>query len=281
MLETTFGRQFERAIGGPLGFRHFLEQRGPIFVKIGQFLALRPDLIPREYCQELLSLFERVQPFPWAEARQIILEDLNGEPAELFGYFNPNPVAAGSLAQTYFARLRNGAEVAVKVLRPGIELQVARDLRHARRLAKVLEVSGTRLIVSPSEVVKELESWLLQELDLQHELSNLQRFRRLTRRDRVQVVPRPYPALSGRRVLTAEYIRGVHVVGLLVPADEPRQLPSDQVAAGIDKDQFAERLIHSCLTSDFPLQVLSRRRPSRQSSRPAGRKNRLRRLRPM
>ena len=119
MTEAALTTQRRRGIGGPVGFRRFLERRGPTFVKIGQFLALRPDLIPREFSEELMRLFERVPAFPWPEARRIIREDLDGEPAELFGYFDPNPVAAGSLAQIYFARLDNGAEVAVKILRPG------------------------------------------------------------------------------------------------------------------------------------------------------------------
>ena len=167
MTEASLTTQRRRGIGGPVGFRRFLERRGPTFVKIGQFLALRPDLIPREFSEELMRLFKRVPAFPWPEARRIIREDLDGEPAELFGYFDPKPFAAGSLAQIYFARLDDGAEVAVKILRPGARARIARDLRHARRLARLLTMSGSSFILSPQEVLEEIAGWLTQELDLQ------------------------------------------------------------------------------------------------------------------
>lgn len=244
--------RFFSRIEGPAEFRRLLEKRGPIFVKIGQFLALRPDLIPREYCQELMQLFERVRPFPWQEARQIIKEDLAAEPTDLFAYIEPRPLASGSLAQTHFARLKNGAEVAVKILRPDVKEQVERDLRRARRLVRLLELSRTSFILSPRDVLSEVSNWLRQELDLRQELANIQRLRRLTARSRFQSVPRPYPELSGPRVLTARYVRGVHVIDLLSPPGsraEPEPESAEQ--ADIDRDLLAEHLIEACLTQIF------------------------------
>lgn len=252
MTEAALTTQRRRGIGGPVGFRRFLERRGPTFVKIGQFLALRPDLIPREFSEELMRLFERVPAFPWPEARRIIREDLDGEPAELFGYFDPNPVAAGSLAQIYFARLDDGAEVAVKILRPGARARIARDLRHARRLARLLTMSGSSFILSPQEVLEEIAGWLTQELDLQRELSNIGRFRRLASQSRFQVAPRPYPRLSSARILTMEYVRGVHVIDLLAARDpHGRPAAARAEAVNIDRDRLAKRLIQSCLTQIF------------------------------
>jgi ubiquinone biosynthesis protein len=250
--DATFLRRLAPGIGDPVAFRQFLERRGPIFVKIGQFLALRPDLIAPEYCEELMRLFERVRPFSWAEARQTMKEDLGAEPAELFAYIDSNPLATGSLAQTYYARLRDGTEVAVKVLRPDIRQQVARDLRHARRLARLLDASGSTFIWSPRDVVEELASWLEQEMDLRRELSNMRRLRRLTAESKFQVVPRSYRHLCGPRVLTTGYVRGVHVIDLLAPRPGSRRpILSDPVDRGVDRDVLAENLILACLTQIF------------------------------
>src|SRR2546427_983275 len=113
---TNSSRSFvERLVHGPAGFRQRLEQLGPVFIKIGQFLALRPDLLPQEYCDELMYLTDRVPVFPWEQAKAILKTELKQEPGEIFAYINPNPVAAGSLAQTHVARLRDGREVAVKI----------------------------------------------------------------------------------------------------------------------------------------------------------------------
>src|ERR1051325_9766917 len=155
----------ERLVGGPVGLRRLLERLGPTFIKIGQFLALRPDLITKEYSDELLKLLDDVEPFPWEEARAIIEQDL-GDPATLFRSINPRATAAGSVAQIHIAELPEGKRVAVKVLRPGITERVRVDLRRARVLARLLRLAHVDLIASPNEVVKELESWLFRELDL-------------------------------------------------------------------------------------------------------------------
>lgn len=248
--EPNPGAPFLARAGGAAEFRRLLERRGPIFVKMGQFLALRPDLIPREYCEELMRLFEEVRPFSWHEARQIIKEDLGGEPAELFAYIDPRPLASGSLAQTHFARLASGEEVAVKVLRPDVRGRVERDLRRARRLVRILELSRSSFILSPREVLSEITDWLMQELDLQQELANIRRLRRLTARSRIQFVPRPYPEFSGPRVLTAQYVRGAHVIDLLAPR-RATDASGPEIDPEVDRNLLAERLIEACLTQIF------------------------------
>ncbi|WP_299717143.1 AarF/ABC1/UbiB kinase family protein [Tardiphaga sp.] len=220
-----------------------------MFVKIGQFLALRPDLIASEYCVELMRLFERVPPFPWSEVRRIIRADLGAEPAELFGYLDPQPLAAGSLAQTHYARLRSGREVVIKILRPDVHRQVARDLRHARRLARLLELSGGSFILDPRATIEELAGWLMQELDFVRELRNIQRLRRLAFDSPLQVIPKPYPQLSGDRVLTMDYVRGVHVIDLL--AAPSRDTSDIEQHDDIDRGLLARDLIEACLTQIF------------------------------
>src|SRR5438128_1720455 len=118
----------DAVVGGPVGFRQWLQRLGPTYVKLGQFLALRPDLVPQEYADELLLLFDRVAPFSWRQARSVLTEDLGTDPANLFALLNPRPIAAGSLAQTHAARLPDGSDVVIKIQRPGIRSRLERDL---------------------------------------------------------------------------------------------------------------------------------------------------------
>jgi ubiquinone biosynthesis protein len=236
----------------PAQFRQFLERRGPIFMKVGQFLAMRPDLLPQEYCDELMKLLDRAPPFPWAEARAILTEDLKRDPNLVFDSIEPEPIAAGSLAQVHRAVTKDGAEVAVKIQRPGIAGIIRRDLRRARFLARLLEQVGVSLVVAPREVVAELSDWLHQELDFHRELANLQRLFGLLADSRIARIPRPYPALCTSRVLVAEYLRGIRFTELLRARSrgtgEAQTAPEHE---GIDYRLLSRNLITSTLQQIF------------------------------
>lgn len=238
-----------RFVGGPTGFRALLERLGPTWVKLGQFLALRPDILPQEYCDELMRLLDALPPFPWPEAEAIIAGDLGGDPEQLFAYVDPTPVAAGSLAQTHRAVTRDGREVAVKVQRPGVRERVMRDLRRVDAIARLLELAQASAVVVPREVAAELRSWMLQELDLRRELRNMQRLHELARDSAAIRIPRPEPDLSGARVLTAEYIHGVPFTTLL--ADLRADAATGRDAHGLDLDLLAENLLDAALTQIF------------------------------
>ena len=232
----------------PQRFRQLLERLGPTFIKIGQFLALRPDLVPQAYCDELMRLLDLVPPSPWPAAKQTIEQELGRSPAELFASINERAFAAGSLAQVHRARLQDGTAVAVKILRPNIEAGIARDLKRARRIAAVLEASRASYIVSPREVVAELEQWLSQEIDLRNELDNMSRLFHRTSPNLPQRIPRPFPEYSSRRVLTAEFIRGVPLSEILRALRSGR---AESVLKGFDRELYAERLLLATLTQMF------------------------------
>jgi len=232
--------------------RRLLEKLGPTFIKLGQFLALRPDIIPQEYCDELMSLFEHAAPFPWEDARRILAEELKEEPEVTFRSIDPVPLAAGSLAQTHFARLHDGTEVAVKILRPGIAERIEQDLSRTRIFARVLELTGFHHVISPTELVEELRIWLMQEIDLDRELANMSRLHRAARESEVERIPRPFPDYSTSRVLTAEYIHGITFAELIAAArPDPKAPLRRRRRFHVDRDQLASNLLRACLGQIF------------------------------
>lgn len=237
---------------GPVWLRRRLESLGPTFVKLGQYLALRPDLIPEAYCDELLELLDQVPPVPWSEAQQVLVADFGAAYDEIFLDVDSTPIASGSIAQVHVGRLRDGTKVALKIRRPGIETRVARDLRKGRMLAGVLQASGMNLVVSPREVIDELSAWMWQEIDFGQELASIVKLHRYAANSSIQKIPRPFPPLCTTRVLTLEYLAGVRVSELmpLVPAGGERAIAALN-ARGIDLDRFAENLLTATLDQVF------------------------------
>lgn len=240
--------------GGPIDpprLRRLLIRLGPMFVKIGQFLALRPDVLPQEYCDELLQLVDQAPAEPWPDIRAILEEQLGAPPEEIFRSFRAKPLAAGSIAQVHLARLHNGDRVVVKIQRPNLEQRVEKDLRRVRWLARALDWSGVSPFTSPDEVVDELTRWLHQELDFTRELHNQQRMFRELKSETIIRVPRAYPDYSTPKVITSEYLPGLtfhRVMTLLKDAG-----PSGVRRLGIDNDVLAEDLIESTLHQIFRL----------------------------
>ena len=156
-----------------------MEALGPTFVRLGQLLSSRPDLLPDDFIREFERLQDQVAPFPSSEARAIIEEELQAPVGELFGTLDEKPVASGSLAQVHYATLPDGAEVVVKVQRPGVESLVLTDLSLLRPLAEYAEGHVPELqMFQPTKVLDELERTIRRELDFVTEASNTARFHR-------------------------------------------------------------------------------------------------------
>ena len=235
----------------PQRLREMLVRLGPIFVKIGQFLALRPDILPQEYCDELMQLVDQSPAEPWEAVRAILERELGEAPERRFRSIRRRPIAAGSIAQVHLARLHNGSTVAVKVQRPELEQRIEKDLRRVRWLARMLDGSGVSPFAAPDELVAELERWLHQELDFTLELRNQQRMYDAVSRDDIIRVPRSYPALSTSRVLTSEYLPGLP---LSVVMRDLRSGEKDRIERRrLDTAILAERLIETALDQIFRL----------------------------
>src|SRR5690606_38230828 len=150
-----------------------LEHLGPIFVKFGQILSTRRDLLPPAVADELAALQDRVAPFAGELARAQVEGALGKPVGESFAALDATALAAASIAQVHAARLHDGSEVVVKVLRPGVHAQVQRDLQLLHAIARVIEKRHPRADkIRPRELIAEVEATLANELDLQHEGAN-------------------------------------------------------------------------------------------------------------
>lgn len=192
--------------------RRALEELGPIFVKFGQMLSTRRDLLPDDVAIELARLQDRVPPFPGMQAR-VIIETTLGQPvSELFAEFDETPYASASIAQVHLARLHDGREVVVKVVRPGIYETIVRDLELLYVVATLAErywSEGRRL--RPREVVAEYEKTIVDELDLLREAANASQLRRNFLLSELLYVPEVYWPLTRRQVMVMERIRGTPI----------------------------------------------------------------------
>ncbi|MCU7944551.1 MAG: ubiquinone biosynthesis regulatory protein kinase UbiB [Candidatus Thiodiazotropha sp. (ex Cardiolucina cf. quadrata)] len=196
----------------PVRIRRTLEDLGPIFVKFGQILSTRRDLLPDDLANELAKLQDRVPPFPGEKARAII-EKAYGRPIdELLEAFDEQPLASASIAQVHTAQLKDGKKVVVKVLRPLIEKTIRRDvdlLYTIARLAEKYWKEGRRL--RPVEVVQEYEKTIFDELDLMREAANASQLRRNFINSDALYVPEVYWDLTRQNVLVMERISGTPV----------------------------------------------------------------------
>ena len=209
----TVGRRFDESRGARL--RQALERLGPIFVKFGQVLSTRRDLLPSDLADELARLQDRVPPFAAALARTEVERALGRPVPEVFEHFEAEPVASASIAQVHFARMHGGREVAVKVLRPGMLEVIERDLALLHTLARWVErlsVDGRRL--RPREVVAEFDTYLHDELDLVREAANAAQLRRNMQGLDLVLVPEMVWELCTPSVIVMERMKGVPIAQL-------------------------------------------------------------------
>ena len=197
------------AEGTPERLAKALEELGPTFVKLGQILSTRPDLLPESYTRALRRLQSNVAPQPADAIIGTIESELGSSIDELFASFERESLAAGSVAQVHRARLHDGTEVVVKVIRPGIRRTVDADIDILYLLAALVSKLPEARAFNPRGVAQEMDRAIHRELDLAHERVNIERFRENFEEVDWVIVPRPYPELSSRSVLTMDYVDGV------------------------------------------------------------------------
>ena len=218
-----------------------LEELGPVFVKFGQILSTRRDLLPDDMADSLKTLQDRVPPFPSDVARNIIEKSLGAPVSELFKEFSADPLASASVAQVHAATLLNGQEVVVKVLRPGIEKVIHQDLALMYLMANLLEkywTEGKRL--HPVDVVADYDSTIHDELDLQREAANASQLRRNFDNSPLIYIPFIDWDYTRKSVMVMERIHGIPIAD--VPALK---------AAGVNLKVLAEKGVEIFFTQVF------------------------------
>ena len=243
-VAKAFDRMFFwRDISAPRGvrLRKALEDLGPIFVKFGQVLSTRRDLMPPDIAEELALLQDRVPPFDSDLAIAQITRSLGAHPNDLFASFTREPVASASIAQVHFAVLKDGTEVAVKVLRPGMKKSIDEDVALMHIAASWVErlwADGKRL--KPREVVAEFDKYLHDELDLMREAANGSQLRRNFAHSELLAVPEMHWDYCSDSVIVMERMQGV-------PISQTEKL----IAAGIDMKKLSRDGVEIFFTQVF------------------------------
>lgn len=212
------GKRFSRRKKGPtergnaaVRLRSALEQLGATFIKLGQLLSTRADLVPPQYVAELSHLQDDVPPFPTDEAIAMIEAELGRSLDDVFARFDAEPLAAGSIAQVHRAKLHSGEEVVVKLQRPGVEDQIRTDVEILGTLSRIVQDRLRPEVINVVDFVDEFRRYIMSELDFTREGRNIERFREQFREDPDVVIPAVFWDLTTERLITMEYIAGVKV----------------------------------------------------------------------
>lgn len=199
-----------RGPGGPVRLRLAMESLGVTYLKLGQFLAMRFDILPTAYCQELGTLFDKVPPSSFETARAVVESEL-GQPLDVcFASFERESLAAGSIAQVHRARTHDGRDVAVKVQRPGIRQLFDADMRNLRRLATLVDALSLLGFASSREMVDDFASWTVREMDFTLEGQTADCLRQVALE--YEVAPDVFWNLTTSRVLTLEFLDGPNAI---------------------------------------------------------------------
>ncbi|MGH9420331.1 MAG: ABC1 kinase family protein, partial [Thermoanaerobaculia bacterium] len=233
------------AIGASV--REAFERLGVTYVKLGQFLAMRFDILPEEVCRELAQLFDKVPPMPYGDVVRTIKSSLGGTPEEIFETFETEPLAAASIAQVHRASIRNGTVVAVKVQRPRIQEIFAADIRNLKRLARLgdaLRVLGPQ---STYDAVEEFERFTSREMNFLTEARTAEKLR--ANSGPFEEVPRVHRAFTSERVLTLDFVDAPSLAQIVHGLEEGRN--DEMPRLHVDAQRVIENLADATLRQLF------------------------------
>jgi predicted unusual protein kinase regulating ubiquinone biosynthesis (AarF/ABC1/UbiB family) len=208
------GRNVKNELRRAIQLRELLTGLGPAYIKIGQALSTRPDLVPPLYMEELTSLQDQLPPFDNAIAYQFIKEELGETPEKIYAELSPQPIAAASLGQVYKGKLKTGETVAVKVQRPDLRERITVDLYILRRLSAWVNKNVKRVRSNLVEILDEFGTRIFEEMDYVHEGHNAERFAQLYGHLADIYIPKIYWQYTQRRVLTMEWITGTKLTNV-------------------------------------------------------------------
>lgn len=229
----------------PHVIKSIFEELGGTFIKFGQFLSLREDLLPKQYCEEFKKLQDDVPPAPFAETKKIIAEDLNGSIDKFYSHFDNKPIAAASVGQVFEAQTKNHEHVAVKVQRPNIKDIMDIDLDILEHLAILLDKHVNQDMIDPVKIVNELKRYTSSELDYQKEAKNINLIRNNFSKITHVKIPKVYWKLSSKRVLTLEFIKGKKLSDISQLPLERRKIIVERIVSAMFKQVFLDGIFHA------------------------------------
>ena len=231
----------------PVQFRRRLELLGPTYIKLGQILSLREDILPREITTELKHLLDRLPAVPFDRLARLVERDLGAPPAQLFARVDPEPLGSASIAQTHRASTLDGHEVILKVVKPGIRETLERDAVLLRVVGSLLQLLLPRY--QPRRVIAEFCDYTLREVDLQREADNAETFAANFSDLPDVVFPRIYRQYSGRNVLCMAFLDGTKPTDAAAQTltDEERDRLVDLGAASIIRMLYRDGFFHADL----------------------------------
>lgn len=243
----VFGKEDERVktLSTPERLRMALQELGPTFIKLGQLLSTRADLLPVPFIDELVKLRDDVPAFPFEEVEKILQTELKGDVKDIFQHLDPQPVAAASIGQVHRGRLADGDEVAVKVQRPGIRRIVEVDLEILFHLATLMEKHlGGWEVHRPTKLVEEFGRVMGKELDFTFEAANMERFASQFLEEPSLYVAKVYRETTTNRVLTMDYVEGIKSSSL-------QQLRAEGYDLGLIAHRMADLLMKQVFVHGF------------------------------
>ncbi len=231
----------------PEKLRHICEELGPTFIKLGQILSTRPNLLPHEYIVELSHLHNQALAIPFSEIQSILQKELKTDPATIFKSIEPTPLGAASIAQVHHAKLQDGKQVVLKIQRPGISNVIEQDLEILEYFAQLMEhhLDSWR-IHQPSRIVEEFASHLSKELDFTLEASHIQRFQWQFKEQEELLIPKVYTKFSNQRVLTMDFVDGKKISDWISQATpEQKSLMAENIANSVMQQIFQHGFFHA------------------------------------
>ena len=236
---------------GPRRFRQLFEDLGGSFIKFGQMLALQPDIVTLEYCDELFNLLDRIPPFPYEDVERVVVEELGARPDQLFEYFNPQPLATASIGQVHVATLK-GRKVAVKVQRPSVDVEFMGDIRLMTMAIRIVRKFELKSFYWTLEPMGEFVAWTNEELDYRREARYADRLRRNASNNAFERVPEVFWELTTRRTLVVEFLTGVTVLDYLRAVNSGDEWSAHKLrTGGFEPNRFARHIIDNFLGDAF------------------------------
>ncbi len=248
-LRRRMGREIPAK---PMRLRAYFEDVGGSFVKLGQLLALQPDIIPPHYCDELFDLMDRIKPFPTQEAREIFHLETGRTVSEVFESFDEEPLATASVAQVHSAVYRD-MKVAVKIQRPDAGATLGSDTRIVSLLLRFVRLFRLRRFYWLIDPLEEFIAWSREELDFRNEERYTQRAFENACGERFERVPAVFPELTTRRILVIEFFDGITVLDLMRMREhnEHDELARITKRLGYQADEFCRHIVDNFLSGAF------------------------------